>query len=288
MRNASIALTMVILLAGLPSYAADESAVSEIVAAHAPTVVTLRCVVKVQGGPFGARGQESPLETTGVVIDAERRIVLAAHTDLGGLPEPMQRMLSSAGGGVSSVPTDIRIFRPGTDDGTQGLPATLVARDQQLNLAWVRIDEEPAGKLQAVELEQQAETPRLGTHLIALMRAGRYFEHAALGREFRVAAITERPRLLFVPSAPIPNQLLPIFRTDGTLIGFSNMQFPDIEIDVNNRIRMQLDMAEMAETGPLVMPVELIRSVTERALAQAATQPATQPSAQTQPAGGGD
>ena len=89
-----------------------------------PALVTVKFVLKIEG-QMGKR--ESETEITGLMVDPTG-LVLCANSKLG-----LPRIMRSFG---SATPTDIKIL---IGDDTEGLEAKVMARDTELDLAWVKI-----------------------------------------------------------------------------------------------------------------------------------------------------
>jgi hypothetical protein len=126
---------------------------------------------------------------------------------------------------ISATPEDIEVL---VGDSTEGLSARLVARDSDLDLAWVQIDEPPAG-LAAIDLGAGVPA-KIGEPFVAVRRMDKVFARAPALIEGRIGGETTKPRRLWVPAAsPFGGHGLPVFNTEGALLGVTVMQFPDAE-----------------------------------------------------------
>ena len=200
-----------------------------VLARRAPAVVTVRYVLKIElggtmGGAMGGEGQESEGEISGVVVDP-RGLVLCSNTLLGGFAGLLGRLMGGSDFEISATPEDIEVL---VGDSTEGLSAKLVARDSDLDLAWVQIDDPPEG-LAAVDLGAGVPA-KVGEPFVAIRRMDKIFARAPALIEGRIGGETTKPRRLWVPAAsPFGGHGLPVFNADGALLGVTVMQFPDTE-----------------------------------------------------------
>ncbi len=179
-------------------------------------LVTVKYVQKTQSRWGNWDGE---MEISGVMIEPTG-LVMCSNTQLGGF--------RARWGGGRTVPTDIKIL---IGDDTEGLEADFVARDSELDLAWLQIKEPgdqqfaylnlPAGAAQNV-------APHLGQRILGLGRMGKYFGEVWLVSEGRVAGSTSKPRDLYVVRGGLDTDPgLPVYTTAGDLLGFATIQQPD-------------------------------------------------------------
>jgi hypothetical protein len=190
----------------------------------------VRYVLKIElggtmGGAMGGDGQETEGEISGVVVDPGG-LVLCSNTLLGGFANLLGRLMGAGSDfEISATPEDIEVL---VGDSTEGLSARLVARDSDLDLAWVQIDEPPAG-LAAIDLGAGVPA-KIGEPFVAVRRMDKVFARAPALIEGRIGGETTKPRRLWVPAAsPFGGHGLPVFNTEGALLGVTVMQFPDAE-----------------------------------------------------------
>lgn len=175
----------------------------------APAFVTVKYVLKMEGAFEDSEDEE---ETTGTMIDP-KGLVLCGNSTLGG----------GFGRYGSARPTDIKVL-VGKD--TEGLPAKLLARDSELDLAWIQIQQPGRQDFAHVDFGK-AVVPKVGQRLLGLRKMGKYFDRAIVLTEGRVAGRTRKPRELLVPSGDL--QLapgLPVFDEDGSVVGVLVLQMP--------------------------------------------------------------
>ncbi len=237
---------------------------------RAPVLVTVKFVLKTSmGGMMGGMGdQESESEVTGVMIDP-KGLVLCSDTQLGGFMRMLARMMPMMGGNVNATPTDIKVL---VGDDAEGREAELVARDSELDLAWIRIKDAGDAKFDYLDLTKGASVS-VGQRVVAVRRMGKYFGRAATVIEGRIAGTTKKPRDLYVPSIEFSMaQGLPIYTEGGKLVGFTITQTPDADDSGGgfNPLAMMSQMSNMQEMmAGLILPAASAAKATKRALASA-------------------
>ncbi len=238
-------------LCGIPaSVGADApSDYESLVAKRAPVLVTVKFVLKTQGG-FGDREEES--EITAIMIDAGG-LVLCSNTALAG-PRFLQRF-------SRATPTHIKVL---VGEDTEGLDGELVTRDSELDLAWVRI-KEPGDRTFAHLDLSSASKPRIGQRLLGLRRMGKYFGRAVVVSEGRLGGQAAKPRNLYVPVGGLDVSVgLPVFTVDGTVLGVVVVQMPE-HGELENNPRSFMD-AGRDMFGGLILPAGDVLKATRRAM----------------------
>ena len=190
------------------------------------SVVTVQLVVKSKISMTGMGGQsnESRQDVTGTIIDAAGLTVVSlSATDPG---QMFQNFVSSAGDEDSKMKvetelTDVKLL---LIDGTE-VPAEVVLRDRDLDLAFIRPKAKLSSPLQAVDLSRAGKAQLLD-QVIALNRLGNAAGRAYAASVERISAIVERPRLFYVPESSVTTTALgaPAFTLDGKILGLFVMR----------------------------------------------------------------
>ena len=217
-------------------------------ATHAPTIVTIKFVLKISVGGMGE--QENETETFGVMVDS-KGLVMVSNTTLGGFGGMMRRFRGTE---VSIKPTNIKVL---VGDDTVGVDAKLIARDTELDLAWVRIEKPSDKGYAALDLKVGAEL-KLGEKFFVVSREGKFFDRVASVQEGRVAAVAKKPRHLFLPGSELG---MPVFNSAGKIVGISVLQMPSGDENEGG-----MSMFGGSSGGPAILPVAEIVTATERAL----------------------
>jgi len=212
------------LLASLASLSrADEVADKgrEIFKKNQRAVVTVQVVVKMKFSVPGMGGQanESKQDVTGTVVDPSGLTVLALSSC-----EPGD-MLQSMMAGMSDedmkfkMETELSDVKLLLDDGTE-LPADIVLRDKDLDLAFVRPVTKPASAMMALDLSKSA-TAQVLDQVITLNRLGKAAGRAYAASVERISAVVQKPRLFYVPGSEMTSTTLgsPAFSLDGNVLG---------------------------------------------------------------------
>jgi len=188
-------------------------------------VVTVQLVLKSKFSMSGRGGEanESRQDVTGTVVDPSGLAVLSlSATD----PAQMLQSMFSSSDEDSKLKmetelSDIKIL---LDDGTE-LPAEVVLRDRDLDLAFIRPKIKPSVPLLALDLTDSGKAEILD-QVISLTRMGNAAGRAYAASVERIAAIVQRPRLFFVPDASMTTTTLgaPAFTLEGKFLGIFVMR----------------------------------------------------------------
>lgn len=228
-----------------------------------PALVTLKFVLKVSAPMMGNEEEESDTEVTGVMIDP-KGIVLCSNTQLAGFLGMMKKMMGPMGAQITATPTDLKVL---VGDDTEGKEGELIARDTELDLAWVKIKEPGDKPYDYVDLKKNA-SPEVGQTIVVVRRMGKYFNRSTVVAESRIGGATTKPRPLFVPSVAMGMTLgLPVFSAGGDLVGILISQAPESEDAEFNPFAMMSALGDMQEsmTG-LILPAAEVAKATARAL----------------------
>ncbi len=248
---------------------ADEGEViSKLLSEKTSAIVTIKFTLKVNmGGMFGGGEEETDSEINGVMIDP-KGMALCANSQLSGFVGMMRQFMGGMGGNITATPTDLKIL---VGDDTEGREAEIVARDSELDLAWVRLKEPGEQKFAHVDLSQGA-VPKVGQQVFVLRRMGKYFARSPVCADGRIAGSTSKPRDLYVPAGNVgAAHGLPVFLADGKLVGVVVMQMPEGEGEGGNPMAMLGRMAGLQDMmSGLILPAADVAKATKRALDTAA------------------
>ncbi len=269
-RTLALAVGVAVALAipASPAEADLEAAYQKLVQEREATLVTVKFVLKIKLGGMG--DQESEQEVEGLMIEPGG-LVLVSNTQLAGFVGLMRRFSGGMGGDISAIPTDLKVL---VGEDTEGLEAELLARDTELDLAWVRIKDPGERSFAALDWTQSTK-PKLGQRLLTLGRMGKYFDRATVVRELRVAGFVSKPRELIVPSGDAAGLGMPVYTADGQLVGLTILQLPEVVADDGSPFGMLSQMSDLdSSMGGLILPAEDVLKATSRAKDTAAEQEA--------------
>lgn len=213
----------------------------------ADSVVVVRATVSVTVTPGDqpAQSRDRTFEQVGTVISPDGRVVLAASSvdpaavmDGRTVNTPMGEMKISA---TSQVKEAFIVLADGTE-----IPAKVVLKDKDLNLALVAPVAPVAEKLVAVDTAASAMVEPVD-EVVVLGRMDKSFNRAAKVEVDSVAAVVTKPRTLI--SIHIPVTGCPVFSDQGKFVGITSGK---------------VDTSADAESGgvsmePVVVPAETIR-----------------------------
>jgi len=181
-------------------------------------VVTVQLLVKskVTMEGMGDRSNETKQEVTGTVLDPSGLTVLAlSATDPGAL---IQSMFEGQDARIK-METEINDLKILLEDSTE-VPAEIVLRDKDLDLAFVRPKAKPAQPLKAIDMSQAGKAEILD-QVVTLNRLGAAAARSYSASVERISAIVQRPRLLYIPDTTMTTTTLgsPAFTLDGKPLG---------------------------------------------------------------------
>ncbi len=205
---------------------ADEAAKAgrDVLAKSQGAVVTVKLAIK-QSMSMGGRDSksESKTDTTGTVIDPSGLTVVSlATTDPGSMvKDAYARAIAARGGDMSqfkyeSELSDVKIVLA---DGTE-IPADVVLRDKDLDLAYLRPSDKPAKPLPFINLKQDAKAQILD-EVIVVNRLNQAANRAPAISVGRIEAIVDKPRTFYLLGSSMWGYSLgaPVFSLDGKLVG---------------------------------------------------------------------
>lgn len=272
MRTNTIAVWMLAGLVGLGTSGLCSAAVpagisssaddwNKVMTERSASLVTVKFIMKFEPG-----SQEQEAEISAVVIDS-KGLILCSNLQTGGFPPLIQAQM----GGTTATPTNIKVL---AGDDTEGVSAKLLARDSELDLAWIQVDESAGKTFTAVDFGTSV-VPQIGDTLLTVTHMGKFFDRAPAIKSTRLGGITKKPRRLYVPADMGISSVLgmAIFATDGTVVGFTALQLPEAE-DVEGGAGGGREYMQA-----VILPAEDIVKATKRALETAASGESAEPKA---------
>ncbi|MFN0010857.1 MAG: trypsin-like peptidase domain-containing protein [Phycisphaerales bacterium] len=256
-----------------PAPAADPVAetYARLAESRSGSVVAIKFVLKMEFGGFG--DDENEQEVSGLMIDPSG-LVLVSNMQLGGFLGMMQQYSGGSNLHASIKPEKIRVL---VGEDTVGADAKLIARDTELDLAWVRIDQAPAKPYQAVDFARSA-AARVGDMLYTVSHADKFFDRTPVVGELRVAGVAKKPRALLLPGAGGGGMMGgggggaggAVYTAAGEPVGVLVMQMPSREDGDGGRDDMFGMMFSGGSGGVAILPGAEVAAATERALKTAA------------------
>ncbi|MFO7973668.1 MAG: serine protease [Candidatus Hydrogenedentota bacterium] len=216
-----VALLSCFMVAG--TVLADEPAeqARALVANHKDAVVTIKLVIEnrysMQGS--GSQSEESKTEIAGTVIDPSGLVVVSLFTT-----DPTSASRNMMGMDLDEMgfkmEAEIKSADILTADGEE-IPAEVVLRDKDLDLAFLRPKEKLEEPFTALDLSK-AGTPVQLDPIVAINRLGRVANRVHGALLDRIEAVVDRPRTFYVPAGGGMTQGslgAPVFTLDGDVVG---------------------------------------------------------------------
>ncbi len=182
-------------------------------------VVTVQVVLKTtySGSGRSSNPRETKQDLTGTVIDPSGLTVLSlSSVD----PAELYRRMSDE----VKVETQINDLKMLLDDGTE-IPAEIVLRDKDLDLAFIRPKTKLTAPMATVDLSKSSLVEMLEP-VIALNRLNRAAGRAYSASVERIGAVIQKPRTFYIPDTSPSSATLgsPAFALNGNIVGIFVMR----------------------------------------------------------------
>ena len=184
-------------------------------------VVTVKVVVNVR---FVVEGRESDameevIETIATVIDSSGLAVLSYSSvdPMRILGDFLRQMQNVPNVSIESDITDVKMFMP---DGNE-IPATIVMRDNDLDLVFIRSIKETEKPANALELTEHTNGLSVMDEVFILTRLGDMTGRIPSISLYRIEAVVKKPRMFYVIDENVITGKLgaPVFSINGKLVG---------------------------------------------------------------------
>jgi len=198
----------------------------EILNKYRHAVVTLELVQKA--ATPGRAAREGKQEITGTVVDPSGLIVVSLSACD---PSELYRRLSEEYKTEIEI-TDMKIM---LEDGTE-LPAEIVLRDKDQDLAFVRAKIKPSSPMEAVDLSKSGPVDVLDP-VITLNRLKQAAGRAYSASVERVSAVVRKPRTFYIPDSSQSETSVgsPAFSLNGSIVGMVVMRAVNAQSAANYR-----------------------------------------------------
>jgi hypothetical protein len=261
---AATATLLALVAASGPVLAQDDRAAGrEIVKKWQNAIVTVRVVLKMRVSVGGREMQsmDESVETVGTVIDPSGLTVLS----LGALNPGamMNKMIGGSSSGqermeFGSEPSDVKLR---LSDGKE-LPARIVLRDEDLDLAFLRPTAKPEKPLIAINLADEGK-PTLLDPVVVLTRLGRVGGWAPAASLQTIGAIIEKPRTFYVIETGSAGGMgTPAFTPSGKVVGLLTMR--SIQSGRSGMFSM-MSGSEGLGLLPVILPAADVRDIAQQA-----------------------
>ncbi len=243
--------------------AADKVDFKKLIEQRAKSLVTVKFILNVSIGGMANMDQESENEMTCVMVSSDG-LVICSNNKLSGF----MRMINQISGGdrvkISATPKELKVI-VGSDANTY--EAEIFKKDSELDIVWIKIKNSNGVKFTFIDFASAKEAV-VGDKIIILRRMGDYFDREIVVSSARVGGITSKPRKLYVAdSTRNHGGGLPVFASNGDVIGFMVTQLPDADDKAQSLFRMISGNIQDGMSG-LILPAAEVASATARAMQQ--------------------
>ncbi|HOF39007.1 MAG TPA: serine protease [Candidatus Hydrogenedentes bacterium] len=218
-----LCLALLSIVTGAERAQADTlaDAARAVVEVNKQAVVTIKLVVEnrysMEGS--GSQSEESTSEITGTVIDPSGLTVVSLFTTD---PTSASRNMMDMGLEEMGFKIETEIKRAGilAADGKE-IPAEVVLRDKDLDLAFLRPKQPPEKPFAALELAQAGSLSQLDP-IVVISRLGRVANRTHGAVLDRIEAVVDKPRTFYVPmggALNISSLGAPVFTLEGDVVG---------------------------------------------------------------------
>ena len=223
MKNCFLKLSVVLVFAlgVLPLQACRADATAQMIRAlstkYQASSVTLSLIVKIGSGDSES---QSEMEAGGVLLDASG-LVVTTNTGI----DPMAAYAQEAeqyGAAMTSRVVGVKILLAGGVE----IPAKVVLRDKDKNLAFVRPLKKPGVKLTSISFANDAGA-QIGDPIYLMGRQGKTASRALEMRAERVASVMDKPRRFYVLNNSNADAVgFVAFNEKGQPLGLLTLRFP--------------------------------------------------------------
>ena len=266
-----LAAALVGVCSGLACRADVAEDARKIADANKDAVVTVNLVVETKMSFSGeSQKEERKVSAPGTVIDPSG-LVVSSLSEIDPTKMFSEFMPDDADSSkFSSEVVDVKIK---TEDGTE-IPADVVLRDRDLDLAFLRPKKAPETPLKFVDLSQAA-TPQVADGLVILSRLGQVANRALAVRFDRVQAVVTKPRTFYVVNGDRLG--CPVFALDGKPVGTLVLRTSKGE----GRSRGMFSMSD--NVVMVVLPCSTVLKAAQQAKEAPPEKPSAEPAAKPEP-----
>lgn len=243
-----------------------KKAAEEILNKWQDAVITVKVVVNVR---FVVEGRESDemeevIETIATVIDSSGLAVLSYSSvdPMRILGDFLKQMQNVPNVNIESDITDVKMFMA---DG-QEIPATIVMRDNDLDLVFIRSMKKFEKPVSAIAMIKDTDELSVMDEVLILTRLGNMTGRIPSISLFRVEAVVKKPRFFYVIDEDAISGRLgaPVFSIDGKLVGLLVLNRRQAE---EKKFSMSDLFGGASRTGilPGILPADEIAAVAKQA-----------------------
>ena len=249
--------------------AEKKKTIKMLTAAYAPSVVTIEFVAKET---FMGQERKNEMEAPAVMA-GPNGLVLTANSRLEGMMTMAMKMAGGMMGGMMpNMPkpqSDVEEIKVIIGDGSDEFEAKLVARDSDLDLAWVQIVDTKGRTFDYVDFNDSASL-EVGDSYYTISRMSERFDRVPMVISSSVVAAVQNPRPLLVGAASTAWGS-PVFTAEGLAAGFLITQPPE------EGEQGPMSIESLTTMAGIILPAKKVAKAIEQAKEIAKMQAAEEP-----------
>ena len=222
------------------------------------SIVTVKAIVRRDMPPMLGGSSEATSEVQGVVVDKTGLIMLSnqpfADQSFGSGPMGMS---------ITVTPLSFKVI---FENEEREYAAFLATKDEDLNLAFVQIEELGGRELNPVDFGKAVKAD-IGQKVVAVSRMGRGYDYAPYFATGRIAGMIKKPRKAMVVDGMMGAMGLPVFLPSGEVVGVITTVSSGVE-DEGDGMDLMAIFSQIAGT-PFVVPGKMVRARIAQAIPEA-------------------
>ncbi len=269
-----VGVLVAVLMAATAGHAQVEVEARKIAETYKDAIVTVDLVVEIISSYEGQTDKrETKHSTTATIIDPDG-LAVASLTQVS--PDSYMDPDDPDFGMTKYEIKDVKIrLANGTD-----IPADVVLRDRDLDLAFIRPKTKPAQPLPSLDLKN-ASTPELLDQVVILSRLGQLANHAPSARLDRVESVVTKPRRFYVINGTLHQELgIPVFTLDGKCVGVLVIRM-NMSKSLSSGTRMYLSVLPCSTLATVAQQAKTAQPVATEPQEKGPAKTASKPSADT-------
>jgi S1-C subfamily serine protease len=200
-----------------PARAGDADDLAAVLDRVAPSIVTVRVVIKTEVMMMGqAQNEETRSDLQGVVVDGSGMVMISnAEISSDRMKEALAGGPFAAGMEIKVTPTEFEVI---FGNEPQEYAAFLVAKDTKLDLAFIQVQDLAGREPTPVSFADSA-AARIGDEVVVVSRLQKGYDYAPYFAAARINGAIRKPRKAWTVDGNLTGYGLPVFTVSGDVLG---------------------------------------------------------------------
>lgn len=252
-----------LIAVGVNSHADESHDYAALMEKHQAALVTVKYILATNMGRNMETENESELSCVMVSSDG---LLICPNNQMTGFIGLMKQMAGQAGSQMSATPKNMKVI---VGEQSESLDAEILARDSELDMAWLKVTNNDGQSFAYVDFEQGVEAG-IGEPVYTIRRTGDNFGRTAIASQSRIGGIASKPRKLYIPDVPVVlGTGLPVFNASGNVIGLLVTQIPEPSDSSGNAFNIMSNMRNIQDAmSGLILPAAQVAKATKQALSE--------------------